>query len=284
MLSDLMWRDLGITEGEWNQLPAPVRTTLLSLRQQVRLLEIRHIAYEKQLATLREQVAQVDDLKAEIAELKERLSQNSSNSSRPPSSDPPSYKPQPQREPKGRKRGGQPGHQGSARKLLPAEAVDHIVEVRPAACSGCGHRLRGADAQPVRHQVSEVPPVKVEVTEYRRHALRCPACGVITRADWPVEMARTATGPRAQAIVGYLTGRLGASHRGVVEAMAVLYGLNLSTGSVSSIQRQVSHALRAPVERARNFVWQQKSQHVDETGWRECGQLKWLWVNATRDV
>jgi transposase len=66
--------------------------------------------------------------------------------------------------------------------------------------------------------------------------------------------------------------------------MAVLYGLTLSTGSVSAIQRQVSHALRAPVERACDFVRQQKAQHVDETGWRECGQLKWLWVNATRDV
>jgi len=279
-----MWRDIGITEEDWNQLPTAVRTTLLSLRQQVRLLEIRHTAYEKQLAALREQVATVDDLRAEINELKERLGQNSSNSSKPPSSDPPSYKPKPEREPKGRGRGGQPGHQGSTRKLLPAGEVDHIVELRPAHCSGCGHRLRGADAQPERHQVSEVPPVRVEVTEYRRHALRCPTCGVMTRAAWPVEMARRATGLRAQAIVGYLTGRLGASHRDVVEAMQVLYGLTLSTGSISAIQRQVSHALRAPVEQARDFVWQQKAQHVDETGWRECGQLKWLWVNATQYV
>jgi transposase len=97
-------------------------------------------------------------------------------------------------------------------------------------------------------------------------------------------MARGAMGPRAQAIVGYLTGRLGASHRDVVEAMSVLYGLSLATGSVSSIQRQVSHALRAPVDEARDFVRQQKTQHVDETGWREAGQSKWLWVNATRDV
>src|SRR5688572_16175697 len=130
-----MWRDLGISEQEWNQLPAAVRTTLLSLRQQVRLLEIRHTAYEKQLAALREQVAQVDDLKAEIAELRERLGQNSSNSSKPPSSDPLSSKAKPPREPKGRKRGGQPGHHGSTRKLVPAEEVDHIFELKPASCT-----------------------------------------------------------------------------------------------------------------------------------------------------
>lgn len=155
-----MWRDFGITEQEWEQLPTAVRTTLLSLRQQVRLLEIRHTAYEKQLATLREQVAIVEDLKAEIAELRERLGQNSSNCSRPPSSDPPSYKAKPPREPKGRKRGGQSGHQGSARRLLPAEAVDQVVDLKPRSCKRCGSRLRGHDARPERHQVSEVPRVK----------------------------------------------------------------------------------------------------------------------------
>jgi transposase len=106
----------------------------------------------------------------------------------------------------------------------------------------------------------------------------------MTRAEWSVAMPRGATGPRAQAIVGYLTGRLGASHRDVTEAMAVLYRLRLCTGSVSAIQRQVSEALRVSVDEASSFVRQQMSQHVDETGWRECGELKWLWVNASQDV
>lgn len=161
----------------------------------------------------------------------------SSNSSKPPSSDPPSYKSKPSREPKGRKRGGQPGYQGSTRWLLPASEVDHLVELRPPACAGCGRRLRGDDPQPVRHQVSEVPPVRAEVIEYCRHALRCRGCGALTRADWPSEMPRGAFGPRTQAMVGYLTGRLGISHRDVVEAMEVLYGLSLGAGSVSALQR-----------------------------------------------
>ena len=279
-----MWRDLGISEQDWADTPPAVRTALLALEQQVRLMGIRFSAYEKQLAGLREQVATVDDLKAEIAELRERLSQNSSNSSKPPSSDPPSYKPSPGREPKGRKRGGQPGHQGSTRRLLPAEEVDHLVELKPAACAGCGRKLRGADPRPERRQVSEVPPVRVEVTEYRCHALRCAACGTLTRADWPAGAAGMSFGPRAQAIVGYLTGRLGASHRDVTEAVSVLYGLPLSTGSVSAIQRHVSDAVAGPVDEARRFARRQVAQHVDETGWRESGRLKWLWVNATSDV
>ena len=279
-----MWRDLGISEQDWKATPLAVRTALLALQQQVRLMGIRFSAYEKQLAGLREQVATVDDLKAEIAELRERLGQNSSNSSKPPSSDPPSYKPTPRRGPQGRKRGGQPGHQGSTRKLLPAAEVDHLVELKPASCVGCGRKLRGADPTPERRQVSEVPPVRAEVTEYRRHALRCRGCGRLTLADWPAGVPPGAFGPRAQAVVGYLTGRLGASHRDVTEAMAVLHGLRLSAGSVSAIQRRISEALAGPVEEARRFARQQLAQHVDETGWRECGRMKWLWVNATRDV
>src|SRR5215207_3765056 len=194
-----MWRDLGITEQEWEQTPQAVRTALLALRQQVRLMGIRFSAYEQQLAGLREQVSTVDDLKAEIEELRERLGQNSSNSSKPPSSDPPSYKPKPRREPQGRKRGGQPGHQGSTRKLLPAAEVDHLVELKPAACAGCGRRLRGDDPHPERHQVSEVPRVRAEVTEYRRHTLRCRGCGGLTRADWPTGVRQTSFGPRTRA-------------------------------------------------------------------------------------
>jgi transposase len=284
MLPGLMWRELGISEQDWKATPLAVRTALLALQQQVRLMGIRFSAYEKQLASLREQVTQVDDLKAEVAELRERLGQNSSNSSKPPSSDPPSYKTSPRREPRGRKRGGQPGHQGSSRRLLPADEVDRLVELKPAACSACGRKLRGADLTPERHQVSELPPVHAEVTEYRRHALRCQGCGTLTRAGWPAEMPRGAFGSRAQAVVGYLTGRLGASQRDVTEAMAVLYGLKVSTGSVSAIQRQVSGALAGAVEEARHFVRRQVAQHVDETSWRERGELKWLWVNATRDV
>lgn len=279
-----MWRDLGISEQDWQATPPAVRTALRALQQQVRLMSIRFSAYEQQLADFREQAAAVDDLKAEIAELRERLSQNSSNSSKPPSSDPPSYKPAPRRETKRRKRGGQPGHRGSSRSLLPADEVDHLVELKPASCAACGRKLRGADPTPERHQVAELPPVRAEVTEYRRHALRCGACGTLTFADWPAGTPRGVFGSRAQAVVGYLTGRLGASHRDVVEAMSVLYGLTMSTGSVAATQRRVSEALREPVAAAHSFVRRQVAQHVAETGWREAGRMKWLWVNATREV
>src|SRR5262245_62741267 len=102
-----MWRDLNITKQDWERTPAAARTFLLSLQQQGRLLLIRCAAYDKEIAALRQQATQIDDLKAEMAELRERLRQNSQNSSKPPSSDPPSQRTKSTSEPTGRKRGGQ---------------------------------------------------------------------------------------------------------------------------------------------------------------------------------
>lgn len=64
----------------------------------------------------------------------------------------------------------------------------------------------------------------------------------------------------------------------------LLHGVEISMGSISAVQRQVSHALAVPVETAHEFVRQQSVNHVDETGWREKGKLNWLWVNATPHV
>jgi hypothetical protein len=83
--------------------------------------------------------------------------------------------------------------------------------------------ILGDDLDAARHQVSEVPRSKAFVTEYRRHSLRCLACGEINQADWPGDMPRGSFGPRAQAIDAYLTARLTASHRDMAEAMEVLH-------------------------------------------------------------
>ena len=107
--------------------------SLLSLQQQGRLLLIRGTAYEKEIAALRQQATQIDDLKAEMAELRERLRQNSQNSSKPPSSDPPSQRTKSTSEPTGRKRGGQFGHPGHGRQLKPKEEVNQIVELQCAS-------------------------------------------------------------------------------------------------------------------------------------------------------
>ena len=86
-----------------------------------------HIArLEKQLGRVLAQLGRVAELEAELATLRELLSRDSSHSNEPPSSDPPGTGAKAPKEKKseGRRRGGQRGHEGSHRGLLPAERMD----------------------------------------------------------------------------------------------------------------------------------------------------------------
>lgn len=152
-----MWRSLGISQTDWESASPEVRVALVSLQHRLRLAEIRCAGYEQQLAAMREQLTRLDDLAAEVAGLRERLGQNSNNSSRPPSSDPACAKTKPPATPTGRRRGGQPGHRGSSRRLVATQDVDRVVDLKPSHCRRYGRRLRGEDPQPQRHQVSELP-------------------------------------------------------------------------------------------------------------------------------
>src|SRR3954447_3737193 len=113
-----------------------------------------------------------------------QLGQTSANSSRPPSSDPPQTPPRPKAPPTGRKRGGQPGHRGAVRALLPAEQVDAIVAVVPERCRHCQQPLPEATGRRRgrvwRHQVVELLPLVVRVTEYQMLRRRCAQCGKCT--------------------------------------------------------------------------------------------------------
>jgi transposase len=220
-------------------------------------------------------------LQARVTELEAQLRQHSQNSSRPPSSDPPGAPRRPTRPAAGRKPGGQPGHPGTSRALLPAEEVDRIVAVQPPRCAHCAHPLAGVDPDPLRHQITELPRPRAETVEYQLHRLRCPACGAVTAPALPVGVPAGAFGPRLQAIVSLLGGRYQLSDRQVQEVLATLFGVDLGLGSVPALKQATSAALAAPVAEALAYVQAQARVNVDETGWREANRRAWLWVAVT---
>jgi transposase len=225
--------------------------------------------------------AQVASLQAEVAQLCEQLGRNSRNSSQPPSSDGPNAPPRPKRPPSGRKPGGQKGHLGHGRKLLSVEQVQQVIDLKPTVCGHCGALLLGEDAHPVRHQVTDLPRVEPEVTEYRQHTLTCLVCGVQTQAELPAAIPLGSFGPRLQALVGYLTGRIGVSQRDVVEVLQTLFRTDLSLGSIPAQEDQVSAALAEPVQAVQIYVQAQPVQNVDETHWPEKTKRDWLWISTT---
>ena len=219
-----------------------------------------------------------------VRELTARLSQDSSNSSNPPSSDKP-WKDRRPTKPIGRSRGGQPGHEGKTREPFPPDQVDFTVPVVPTSCSNCGRGLGDGDLTGKRlpHQVVEIPPVVAEVTEYVLHEALCPGCGETTMAALPNGVPAGCAGVRFQAIVALLTGRCRISRREAREVVVALFGpkARLSLGTVSAIERRTSAAIRPTYDAALDAVQNADFVHGDETSWREANKLAWLWAAVT---
>lgn len=235
---------------------------------------------DEQIQQLSKQVAKQGE---QIADLQRRLNRNSLNSSTPPSQDPPGAPERRRPDPSGRAQGAQPGHRGKGRKLLPAEAVDRVIDHWPGRC-GCGRRLAESDKEvgrPVRHQVTELPEIAVEVTEHRLHRRRCSGCGRARRAELPVDVPPGAFGPRLEAAVATLAVRNRVSRRDTVELAGELFGAGLASGTVDAILARAGQALAAPYEDLLARIREAPALNVDETGWRLRGKKRTLWGAVT---
>jgi transposase len=226
----------------------------------------------------------VQSFERRIADLEERLNKNSTNSSRPPSSDPPSVKRRPPAPASGRKRGGQPGHQRQARPLVPPEQLRQIIDCKPPECRWCHQVLQGDDPEPIRHQVAELPPVRPVVDEYRLHRLTCPRCRTSTCATLPVGVPQGAFGPRLRAILSVLAGGYRLGKRPIRRLAFDLLGLSISVGMICRLERQSADELKAPVEELREYVREATVTHIDETSWWQGRDKMWLWTAVTRLV
>src|SRR5262249_3217382 len=142
--------------------------------------------------------ARIQALEREVALLREKAELTSRNSSKPPSSDPPSAPPRPSRRKGKRSRGGQAGHAFHARPLSEVAPGD-VREYRPERCARCGCELAGSDPEPLRHQVVDLPVPEPDIVEHRVHALACPRCGARTRARVPEGVSRSGFGPGVEA-------------------------------------------------------------------------------------
>ena len=245
---------------------------------------------------------EVARLEARIARLEEQSRSSSRNSSKPPSEDPPKTRKQRRaearakakewaeadREGAARKPGGQPGHRGSGRELAPEDQLDEIVDHYPSSCGGCGREFGESERLPcqcpARHQVSELPPVAVVLTEHRCHRLRCPDCKAKTKGELPGEVAGSAFGPDLQAAVVTMTARNRISRRDMSELARDLFGISVSAGTVDQICQRASQVLAQPHEALLASVLESPALNVDETGWRTSGEGRTLWTATTPEA
>lgn len=217
-------------------------------------------------------------LKRKIAQLEK----NSKDSSKPPSSDNPKDKNQQPKtnndNNKKRKPGGQPGHKGSMRELIPVEEAADVLHYYPEKCKNCGKALpqdktANEVGKPFRWQVAEIEPIKPVITEHQGHTTLC-ECGCQTSASLPAEVLTSNFGPRLTSIIAYLAAVLHVSRRGTREFCETLLNINIALGSVQNLLESTSDALEPIDKKLKDALPKEPVLNCDETGWRD----RWLWI------
>jgi transposase len=137
---------------------------------------------------------------------------------------------------------------------------------------------RSASAGPIRrHRVADLPEIAVGVGEHRLCRRRCPGCGAITQAKLPRDVPRERFGPRLRGAVATLAVGFRLSRRQVSDLCAELFGLGISVGTVDAIVGRSGAALREPQKRLHDAVRGSSVVCVDETGWKQAGERRFLW-------
>ncbi len=232
---------------------------------------------EERAKQIADQTKQIDDLKRQLA----LRQQNSTTTSKPPSSDGLAGQPRVRgrRMKSRRKPGGQPGHPGHHRPLVPAERVEAIVDLVPDVCRHCEYPLGARDelGDPRRHQVTELPTIAAHITEYRCHQRRCRSCGKMTQAPLPDEFAGQ-FGPQLTALIAYLTVVCRLPRLVVQRLLEGALQISMSLGSTQHAWEEASAAVAAPYDELQHALPQQAVLNGDETGHRTNGAKRWLWT------
>jgi len=223
----------------------------------------------------------IEHLEARLEALENQRQKDSHNSSKPPSGDGFGKRTKSLR-PKGeRSSGGQPGHPGHT--LEWSEQVDEVVTHSVVQCERCGESLREVAVESwLRRQVHDVPPLRMVVNEHQAEQKRCPCCGELNQASFPVGVNSVVQyGSGIKGLMVYLmAGQLLPSMR-VCDLLREVIGCQLSESTLYNAFI-CCHEHLAPVEEhLKQGIQQASVGHFDETGMRVNGSLMWLHVACT---
>lgn len=235
----------------------------------------------QQQAVIAQQQAAIETLQSEVSRLKEQLGTDSKTSSKPPSSDLLKKSEQPNKRTgakvKGRKAGGQPGHEGKTRKGF--SRIDRIEVLRPQVCPHCGNQA--FPSEPVKqrqHQVARLVAKPIEIVCYEQHSCEC-ACGVVVSAQWPSDVVPTQDlSIGVQSLLSWLGNYGHLSYGKQQEFLKELGDIEIGLGTLHATNERVANAVVQPVDKLWQWARAQAHVQVDETPWIVQGVKEWLWV------
>jgi len=214
-----------------------------------------------------------------------QLLKNSSNSSKPPSSDGFKRKPKSRRVAGKASPGGQKGHPGSTLKRI-AMADEVQLHQPPRHCLACGAKLdmRSATVEAHGRQVIDLPPVRVKVVEHRLQSVRC-SCGQLHTGHYPGAVTQAVQyGPAIKATLVYLTQYQHVPMKRCTRAMQDLFGVRLSPASVHAAISQAHAAVMPIVQALSESMLQAPVLHFDETGMRVGKTMHWMHSASTESA
>jgi transposase len=232
------------------------------------------------VALIHWQAEQIARLTARVAELEAKLCKDSTNSSKPPSAAHPHAKPPSSKPKSGRKRGGQPGHDKHERALIPTEQCQDLVLCVPTECRRCGKELAGADSDPLRHQVWELPEIQPIITEYQQHRLVC-SCGCSTCGELPLGVPTGQAGPRLIAFTALLMACFRQSKRRASQFLGMILNQPASSGWMVLLQNRAAAAVEPAYNELADQLAEQPVLHIDESPTKEGLAKAWVWTFVT---
>jgi len=239
---------------------------------------LQALSKERLIDTILLQAEKIAFLSKKIIDLEAKLNTDSTNSSRPPSSDNPYNKPARKSGKKG-KPGAKKGHKGHRQEMLSPTQTEHLVP-RPCSC-GCDREYN--ELKPFyTHQHIEFPEIELKVTHFVLLQGRCADCGKLNKAQVPDEYT-TGYGPRMTAVIAELAGNNGDSRTIIQNFCSSVMGFSISLGAIQKVLDRASEAIKPHYDAIGDTARQAEVNHVDETSWRQNAILCWLWVltNAT---
>ena len=240
--------------------------------------ELEKLDNELLIDLILKMAAEISALKAENAELREQLRQNSHNSSKPPSSDglgKPTVKSL--REKTGRLPGGQKGHEGHGLKI--EREPDEKVLVQASECPYCGSSI--SDTPTFHTETRYVYDVHIEVKlrEYDIREAVCPGCGATVKGTPPEDCKGTINyGNVIRALVVVLTQYACVGIDKTRKVLRDMLGIPISCGTIKSIMRQFASKTDGAIAEIKEALLKSDALNADETGARIAGRTQWFHV------